>query len=82
MKPRTRSKEAQRAGNVLTLTIILVALMGVALTSYLAWSGNQNQSVARSLAWNQALPVAEAGIEEAFTSEPGPNELVRQRMDI
>ena len=51
---------------MLVTALILCAIMGTALASYLGVVRAQHRSVARSLAWNSALPVAEAGIEEAM----------------
>src|SRR5439155_2917363 len=57
----------QPQGNALVLTLILASLIGVTLASYLIMVSNQNRSTMRSLAWNSAIPVVEAGIEEALT---------------
>jgi hypothetical protein len=54
------------AGSVLVLTLVTTGLMGIALASYLTLVRAQNLTVMRSLQWNQSLPVAEAGIEEAL----------------
>src|ERR1043165_1012493 len=62
MKIRT----TKEAGGMLVTALILSAIMGTALASYLGVVRAQHRSVARSLAWNTALPVAEAGIEEAM----------------
>ncbi|HAV61175.1 MAG TPA: hypothetical protein DCY13_02280, partial [Verrucomicrobiales bacterium] len=51
---------------MLYVTLIATAIIGAALASYLRLVGNQNDSVARSQAWNRAIPVLEAGIEEAL----------------
>jgi len=56
----------QNKGNVLVVTLVLAAVMGVTLASFLALTRNQMRSVARSKHWNQTLVVAEAGIEEAL----------------
>ena len=54
-------------GSALFGTIIITAILGLALAAYLTLVTNQNQMVFRSQAWNSALPVAEAGVEEALT---------------
>jgi hypothetical protein len=54
-------------GGVLLVIMIVTALMGTALASYMSLVKSENRSAMRSLAWNSALPVAEAGIEEALT---------------
>lgn len=55
-----------RRGSILTLVMITVILIGVTLGSYLHLVSNQNQAVVRSQQWNAAIPLAEAGIEEAL----------------
>lgn len=54
-------------GSVLMVTLLTAGVIGMALASYLWLVSNQNLSTMRSLAWNSALPVAEAGVEEALT---------------
>ncbi len=49
------------------MTLITTVLVGTVLGSYLALITNRNQEAMRSLAWNTAIPVLEAGIEEALT---------------
>ena len=55
------------AGNTLLTTIVITGIIGLALVSYLTLTTNQNQVIFRSQVWNTAMPVAEAGIEEAMT---------------
>src|SRR5262245_49943273 len=54
-------------GGTLFATIIITAIIGLALAAYLTLTTNQNQLVVRSQVWNSAMPVAEAGLEEAMT---------------
>jgi hypothetical protein len=54
------------AGSALLITLIITALIGTTLASYLKLSEYQNRSVVRSQYWNGGIPVAEAGIEEAL----------------
>ncbi len=54
------------SGSVIMVMVIIVVLIGVTLGSYLHLVSNQNLSVMRSMAWNHAVAVAEAGIEEAM----------------
>ena len=56
-----------RHGSVLLTALLTTVIIGLALGSYLWVVSNQNQSVMRSLAWNSAIPVVEAGLEEALT---------------
>lgn len=54
------------AGGILMVTLVSSGIMGVALASYLNLVRHQNLSTMRSQQWNQALPIAEAGVEEAL----------------
>jgi hypothetical protein len=54
------------AGSVIVVVMIMVVVIGVTLGSYLNLVSHQNVSVMRSMAWNHAVAVAEAGIEEAM----------------
>lgn len=54
-------------GNVLLVTLLACFILGMGLASYLTLVSSQNYSVMRSLAWNSAIPLAEAGAEEALT---------------
>jgi hypothetical protein len=54
-------------GSALVLALVTTAILGFGLASYLTLVRFQNLSVVRSLAWNSAIPVLEAGIEEAMT---------------
>jgi len=44
-----------------------VAVVALAIASYMTLVTNENNTVARSQAWNQCIPVCESGIEEALT---------------
>jgi hypothetical protein len=61
-----RNQYRRNRGSVLFVTLIATAIIGIALASYLQLVNNQNYSVARSQAWNRAIPVLEAGIEDAM----------------
>jgi hypothetical protein len=62
MKIRKNSEQ----GNILLGTLLLTAIIGSALASYLKLAEYQNRSVVHSQHWNGAIPVAEAGVEEAL----------------
>lgn len=49
------------------VTLMTIVILSISLLSYLKLVSNQNASVARAQSWNEAIPVAEAGIEEALT---------------
>lgn len=48
------------------MVLVVVTICAIALTSYLKLVHAQNRAVARSQGWNAAVPVMEAGIEEAL----------------
>ena len=51
---------------MLVAALVVSAIMGAALASYMGMVRAQHRSVARSLVWNAAIPIAEAGIEEGM----------------
>jgi hypothetical protein len=53
-------------GNALLLTIVVTGLIGFVLAVYLTMVQNQNSANTRSQVWNSAMPVVEAGIEDAL----------------
>src|SRR5579859_5329577 len=53
-------------GSVLMVTLFMLGLMGFFLYAYLYTVRTQRSLVSRSQAWNNALGLAEAGIEEAL----------------
>jgi hypothetical protein len=56
----------KKRGSVLVCVMVIVFLLGLGLASYLTLMRHQHLSVVRSQAWNAALAMAEAGIEEAL----------------
>ena len=55
------------AGNVLVSSLVVSGTLGFVLAGYLTLVGYQHKASMRSTAWNAALPLAEAGIEEAMS---------------
>jgi len=53
-------------GSALLGSLIAASILSLALASYLALAQRQSVSVARSQAWNAAIPVVESGVEEAL----------------
>lgn len=53
-------------GSALLATIVITGLIGFVLAAYLTLVSSQNQTNQRSQSWNSAMPVVEAGIEEAL----------------
>ena len=64
MKPINRKTQT---GSVLVISLMTCALVGIALGSCLVLISNRNMTAMRATAWNSAIPVLEAGIEEALT---------------
>jgi len=65
MKTRLdRTRNAQ--GSVLLIVMVIITVLGLGLASYLTLVRYQHVSVVRSQAWNAALAMAEAGVEEAL----------------
>src|SRR5688572_11349834 len=62
MKIRTNTE----AGTMLVAALVISAILGTALASYMGVVRSQHRSVARSMEWNRAIPIAEAGVEEAM----------------
>lgn len=59
-------RQARPAGSVLVITLVLTGILGLTLAGYLHRVRTQNLLVAQSQAWNTALALAEAGIEEGM----------------
>ena len=53
--------------HVIIVTLVLCLLLGIVLLGVMKLTTNEGQLTGRSQSWNGAIPVAEAGIEEAFT---------------
>jgi hypothetical protein len=66
MKVLKTNKHESR-GIILAATLCTVLILAIIIASYLNLANQVNSSVARSQAWNQAIPVLESGIEEALT---------------
>lgn len=54
-------------GSALVVSLVIAVILLISLTSYLALVTNENKAVGRAQAWNEAMPMAEAGVEEALT---------------
>jgi hypothetical protein len=55
-----------QGGSVLLVCLLVTLILGITLASYLIMANNQNTSVMRSQVWNSAIPVSEAGVEDAL----------------
>jgi hypothetical protein len=54
-------------GNVLLTSLVISGALGFVLAGYLTLVGGQHKMTTRSQSWNAAIPVAEAGVEEALS---------------
>src|SRR5437899_5879601 len=54
-------------GSVLVMAVVICALIGSVLCSYLVLISGRNERAMRALAWISEIPVLEAGLEEALT---------------
>lgn len=59
-------KRAGERGSVLALTLVTAGILGLTLSGYLYLVRSQNLLVAQSQAWNAAMALAEAGVEDAM----------------
>jgi hypothetical protein len=55
-----------RWGNVLLICLMMSAIIGLSLASYLLLTQQEYRSVRRSQTWNRTIPITEAGVEEAL----------------
>jgi hypothetical protein len=63
MKTRRQNSET---GGALVITLIICGLIGVMLVAYLSMVSSQHRFSQRSQVWNNCMPLAEAGVEEAL----------------
>ena len=61
------TRPPSQSGSALLAVLMSSGVIGIGLASYLSLINQQNQMVIRSQAWNSAMPLLEAGIEEALT---------------
>jgi Tfp pilus assembly protein PilX len=61
------NRNARSRGGALVIALVLTGIIVVGVASYAIMVSQQNRAVARALAWNSAIPVAESGIEEALS---------------
>lgn len=58
---------SKRSGSALLVTVMIAGILAAAVGTYLALTSQENNNVKRSIGWNAALPLAEAGMEEALS---------------
>src|SRR5687767_7193362 len=59
-------KGKSNQGGVLVVTIVICSLVGMMLAAYLSMVSGQHSFTQRSQVWNNAIPMCEAGVEEAM----------------
>jgi hypothetical protein len=60
-------KRNQLRGSTLTVSAVMTGVIGVALVGYLRLISVQQNMLNRAQSWNFAMPIAEAGVEEALS---------------
>ena len=58
--------KSSQTGSVLLVSLMVTAILGLTLASYLLMAQQQNLSVMRSQTWNSAIVLSEAGVEDAL----------------
>jgi hypothetical protein len=66
MKTQIHNRAKRQQGNTWLTTIMITGLIGFILAVYLTLVQSQSTATFRSQAWNMAMPVVEAGIEDAL----------------
>lgn len=66
MKMKTGFGQNRKHGSVLIVSLVISAIIGVTLASYLIMMQTQHASVARSQVWNASISLTEAGVEDAL----------------
>ena len=61
-----RNPAGRTSGNTLLLCVVMMGLIAFLLVVYLTLVKNQNAVTARSQGWNSAMPIIEAGLEDAL----------------
>jgi len=72
----------RQQGNTLLMTLCITGLIGFLLATYLTLVSSQNGANARSQSWNSAMPIVEAGIEEALAHLNTPRGLTNGPLDV
>ena len=63
----TRTSSPNESGGALVYALVTCVIVGSTLAAYMGLANSQHRSIVRSEAWNRAVPVLEAGMEEALT---------------
>src|SRR5689334_18822107 len=62
----SRIQKTTERGSVMIVTMCVLGVSALVLGSYFMLVQNQSSAVSRSQIWNSAVPVTEAGVEEAL----------------
>jgi hypothetical protein len=62
----TRKESRRERGGILVVTLVVSSLIGIMLACYLKMVSSQSTYTFRSQVWNSAIPLCEAGVEEAL----------------
>ena len=65
MKATSQKRQPQQA-YILLMTVIFILVIGITIGGYLLVVRQEDQTVVRSQRWNNALAMAEAGVDEAL----------------
>src|SRR6185436_16738160 len=61
------TQNSRESGHTLFVVMILCGIITAALGTYLNLASQEQKTLHRSYCWNAALPMAEAGVEEALS---------------
>src|SRR6266536_231966 len=61
------TRAGARSGSALLVTVMIAGILAAVVGIYLTMTVNGNIKVKHSVGWNAALPLAEAGVEEAIS---------------
>jgi hypothetical protein len=61
------NKQRRQRAHILLTSLVMAVTIAIAVGSFAILVTGQNKSIARSMVWNQCIPVAESGVEDALT---------------
>lgn len=67
MKTNHRPSLGRNNASILLLVMGTIVVLGIALASVIGLAMQEHRILSRTAAWNSALPIAEAGVEEALS---------------
>src|SRR6266404_7851723 len=66
MRITVSKNRSGNGGHILIATLVIAAVLGIALAAFLNLLTSQNSYTVRSQVWNAYMPVVEAGLDEAL----------------